>query len=392
MVSKTHIFELDSPAATIWVAWDGNTVTDYAYGGCRIVAPDATYQESVGLLCELMQSESGYKNSLINQAIGNGAVDGLGDRLPPGFRESRVGGGRCILRPKTTAIAEILADPSDPRFTDVVLTAFDPLGEFLNELGGRVKLTPDFGKYAGVSDLLHRSTDNVLGIRCEDGGCGGKASYSASGVVAAYRALMDAQLVSPDDTVTLVGSEGAMGTEILGPVAAMSGRVRIGDLQYDDGSAAWPEGHERLASRAGMFTDLALDSRCMVAATWGMELMRSNLDAVPSGSSMLLAHNLSIPSGNHGLQLADYLHQRDIFVVPGQLLTLGGALTSRLEWFSRTAGISDFDKTLAHEVVGLVVTYWMQRAFDQDRSPYEYLLDSVGLVSSDADRSPRLAS
>lgn len=377
MVSAMHVFELDSPAATIWVAWDGDTATDYAYGGCRLVAPDATYQESVGLLCELMRSESGYKNSLINQAVASGALDGLADRLPPGFRESRVGGGRCILRPKSVAIAEILADPSDPRFTEVVLTAFDPLGEFLNELGGQVKLTPDFGKYAGVSDLLYRSTGNVLGIRCEDGGCGGKASYSASGVVAAYRALMDAQLVSPDDTVTLVGSAGAMGSEILGPVASMTGRVRVGDLQYDDESAAWPEGHERLASRAGMFTDQALGSRCMVAATWGRELMRSNLDVVPPGSSMLLAHNLSMPSGNHGIQMAEYLHDRGVFVVPGQLLTLGGALTSRLEWFSRSADISDFDKTLAHDVVGAVVTYWMQGAFEQDRSPYEYLLDSV---------------
>lgn len=48
---------------------------------------------------------------------------------------------------------------------------------------------------------------------------------------------------------------------------------------------------------------------------------------------------------------------------PGQLLTFGGAMTSRLEWFFRSSRKEDelFNKPLAHKAVRLAVDYLFEK-------------------------------
>jgi glutamate dehydrogenase/leucine dehydrogenase len=72
--------------------------------------------------------------------------------------------------------------------------------------------------------------------------------------------------------------------------------------------------------------------------------------------------------------------EQGVFALPGQLLTLGGALTSRLEWFWRQSRPEQpFDKQLAHTVVAEVVKFTvatvMQLAEEQGQTPYEAMLD-----------------
>jgi hypothetical protein len=76
---------------------------------------------------------------------------------------------------------------------------------------------------------------------------------------------------------------------------------------------------------------------------------------------LLLAHNQAFPPGRRGRALAEYLQSRGVKTIPGQLLTLGGALTTRLEWYSRQAGVEHFPKQLAHETVAEVTKHLMER-------------------------------
>ncbi|WP_344497969.1 asparagine synthase-related protein [Streptomyces enissocaesilis] len=52
----------------------------------------------------------------------------------------------------------MLGEPEHPEFRDTVLSTFGPLGGLLHSLDGEVELTPDFGKRAGVPDLLYEFT------------------------------------------------------------------------------------------------------------------------------------------------------------------------------------------------------------------------------------------
>ncbi|WP_336317613.1 hypothetical protein [Streptomyces lavendofoliae] len=373
-----EIHQVRTDVADAWVAWDGDPSKDYAYGGCRLVGWRTGYEDAVGVLCALMRNESGYKNALINLAVEEGALDDLSDALPPGFTRARVGGGRCIIRPASAAVAAILEDPQHPEFRDTILRIFEPLGELLNSLDGKVKLTPDFGKFAGVSDLLHEFTPHVLGIHCDSGGCGGKASYSATGVTAAYETLEFEGLIKSSQ-VTLIGSAGAMGTTVLADLIDRTDRdLTVCDLKYDDGSAQPPAEVPRLTSVPDRFPDEALSrSSTVIATTWGHELQRSNHSLLQPGTVLLLAHNLAIPTGVEGIELMRQVSRPDILVVPGQTLTFGGALTSRLEWFSRQAGITAFDKPLAHQVVRRVAGHWARRLTRRTNghgNPYEELV------------------
>ena len=70
--------------------------------------------------------------------------------------------------------------------------------------------------------------------------------------------------------------------------------------------------------------------------TVGGELLHSDLSVVKDGTVMLMAHNEVITVNEASLAAIDkFLAEKDVKVIPGQLLTFGGAMTSRLEWFLR---------------------------------------------------------
>ena len=344
----TEVFKLSHDLADIWVARDGNTRANYAYGGTRMVKTNMQDGDVDVMVRRLMHDESMFKNRMINLAIRNGVLDDLGDRLPTGFLESVVGGARCIIRPRSDALATILNNPTDIRFQDTITPIFAEIGVFLNQRSGDIKLTPDFGRFSGLSDLLAEFTPHVLGIRCEAGGCGGKSSYSTTGIIAALE-LHDIA-AHKHMPVTLIGSNGALGVDVLAYFLREGFTdLAVCDLAYDDGSgqAAPPAGVKHLSSKDGAFTDACLSrGGVIVATTVGEELQNSSWRAIPPGTLLFLAHNLAIPVGEAGLRLARDLAEQGVHVVPGQVLTLGGALTSRVEWFWRQARVNEpFDKT-----------------------------------------------
>lgn len=374
-----EIYSLRTPAADAWVAWDGVEDNNYAYGGARMVTWRTPNEQAIAVLHSLMQYESSWKNTLINTALAAGAVDDLADRLPLGFLASRVGGARCVMRPHDAAVAAVMSDPSHPDFEGTINQLFAPLGDLLNDRNGRVKLTPDFGKFAGMADVLHRHTSHVLGVNRESGGCGGKSTYSATGIVAAYDALVDADLVDTSK-VTLIGAAGAMGETVAQTLLERRDReLSVCDLKFEAGTEVPPTGARHIVSEPDRFTDEVLTSSDVtIAATWGGELINSRHDLIQPDKVILLAHNLAIPTGVDGLELTRGLSRPGVLVIPGQILTLGGALTSRLEWFSRASGVTVFDKPLAHDVVRRVITYWVRRIADEARegnNPYEALLE-----------------
>jgi hypothetical protein len=73
------------------------------------------------------------------------------------------------------------------------------------------------------------------------------------------------------------------------------------------------------------------------------------------------------------------LADQGVFAISGQILTLGGALTSRLEWFWRqTMQDFPFDKPLAHALVRHVVPFLIGEiqkiSLTSNLSPYEAML------------------
>jgi hypothetical protein len=360
--NRLHVTRVGTTDAEAWIAFqDEATGYDYCYGGTRIAPCDTDDQSMNDIAARLALGESALKNRLINIAIQTGALDNLpAEQLPAGFMRSKVGGARCVIRPVTEDAHSALSDPSHPRFLDVARPLFSAIGDYLNRMEGWIKLTPDYGRFAGVADLLNQFTPHVLGIRREAGGCGGKSSYSATGIVTAVHALVNESATR----YTIIGSDGAMGrvvTENL--LSGLPSDTVVCDLKYRS-SSVHADGRQFkvMPAENGKFTDRCLErGGVIVATTIGNELVNSTIDVISPGTLMLLGHNMSFPAGRRGTDLAQALARRQILTVPGQPLTLGGALTSRLEWFSRQEGRPSFDKPMAHRVVRAVVSHIIRR-------------------------------
>jgi hypothetical protein len=353
-----RILQISHQYSDAWIAFDDKDGFDYYYGGTRMVKPSTEESDVIQVLSRLMSEESAFKNRLINIALEGGVLDSYNGRMPEGFTESRVGGARCILRPKDDELYSVLQNPQNSDFDATISEIFKVIGELLNEHQGLVKLTPDFGRFAGLADVLARYTPHVLGIRCEDGGCGGKSSYAATGIITALEKLGIEDY--HDQPVTLIGSAGALGSDVLRYLLTRGFKdIVVCDLAYDDGTAEPPDGTVKYASRIGMFTEECLKRGGMIiATTYGEELANSHWEVIPPGTKLILAHNLSVPLSQEGTQLMRDIEAQDIYSIPGHVLTLGGALTSRLEWFwRRTRAHIPFDKPLAHMIVRDVEQY-----------------------------------
>lgn len=358
-MSANHIYRVESGDLEAFVGDDGQDDVAYCYGGARSVAHDTSDAEVDTLLARLRDGESRLKNELINLALAAPIFD-VGDieLFPPGFLESRVGGARAIFRAKTKEAFQVLSDPLHPKFRSLLEPLFQQIGELLNQLGGRIKLTPDFGRFASVSDMLHRHTEHVLGVACAAGGCGGKASYTTTGILAAQ-----ARFPQPESPrITVIGANGALGRDLVRRYQSEAADLAVSDVAYTESGVIPPMGATVLDAKWGQFTDACLSrGGTIVAATVGTELEHSNLNALRPGTLLVLAHNLAVPDGRRGRQIMKAVADRGVTAVPGPLLTLGGALTSRLECFSRASWpgkpFGPNEKALAHRCVTTVCSY-----------------------------------
>lgn len=365
------IYVIDSKYAQLWVAERGQVENaDYYYGGTRTVPYDSTDEECENRISYLKNYESGLKNVFINDVIASGSLEKVKKDLPEGYIGSKVGGGRCIIRPKSKETYDIIMDTSHPRHCEIVDSMFRDLGEFLNDKNGEIKLTPDFGRFVGLADMLHKYTENVLGVKCEDGGCGGKASYTSTGMIEAIEYLGFGK--DKSIPVTLVGSDGAVACAVLEYlINEKYTDIAVCDISYDteerrqEAERLRALGIKILPAEYGKFTAPCLErGGLFIAVTVGGELLNSDLSVVKNGTTMLMAHNEVITVNEESLSAIDkLLEEKDIKIVPGQLLTFGGAMTSRLEWFFRRSHNEGetFNKPVAHKVVRLAVDYLFEK-------------------------------
>lgn len=382
----TKIEKLDHHLAEIIIVSDNNSSVNYSYGGTRMVAPDIQSIEAQEICKTLMWAESLLKNRLINAALREGALDNYKDRLPFGFLESKVGGARCVIRAKHQEVANVLVQPDHQDWDATISPIFKAIGEFLNQNQGDIKLTPDFGRFAGLADVLYQFTPHSLGIDCEKGGCGGKSSYSATGIISAIEILGCHH--HKEKNVTLIGAAGAMGSDVLKYLLKEGYQnLAVSDLVYDSPASGItpPDNVIVCSSKQSAFTVDCLErGNLIVATTVGEELENSFWEIIPKDSVLLLAHNMAIPSGEKGKKLMQAIQKQGVLAIPGQVLTLGGALTSRVEWFWRQSNPGmPFDKPLAHLVVTDVVKFLVVTILELSKSlnitPYEAMLEYVGM-------------
>lgn len=363
------VYIIDNEFAYVWcIKVPEDDEISYCYGGTRTVPPEASEESVYKKLRYLGTYESGLKNHLINDMISEGVFEPLKDKLPDGFAESCVKGGRCIIQPKTQEYLKIINDVEHKAHEALLDSVFSDLGKFLDSLGGKLKLTPDFGRYAGLADFLHKHTENVLGIDCAAGGCGGKASYTSTGIIQAAETMG----AEKDKPLTIIGSAGACGTGVLEYFTEKGyTNIAVCDLVYDNtesGVKAAAElelkGVRVLKSDSTKFTSECLGrGGIIIASTVGGEFLNSDTDVLKDGTVLLLAHNECISADEEDYVKTDaVIKNRDITVVPGQLLTFGGALTSRIEWFYRQSRKGEyFCKPLAHEAVRLAADSLMKK-------------------------------
>lgn len=383
-MTKPHVTTIAHPLATIWLAREQREDASYYYGGTRLLDPATSDVDAIDMLVRLMRDESAIKNRLINQAIRSGAIGDLGHELPGGFLASTVRAARCVIRPRSPAVTASLTDPAHADHGHVTSDVLEAIGCALNEVEPEIRLTPDFGRFAGLADVLHQYTPNVLGIACDKGGCGGKSSYSVTGVLAGARHSVSQATTA--GSVTCIGAAGAMGSQIVAHFLGRETRdLGVCDLAFDKpGADRVPGGCTHLRSRPLSFTSGCLSRGGLIITTAvGDELARSPWHSIPSGTVLLLSQNLALPVGEPGVQLARALAQHGVLVIPGQILTLGGALTARVEWYWRQDRVgSPFDKALAHRVVDRIVSSLTTTVLDTARvsliTPYEAMLHLAG--------------
>jgi hypothetical protein len=354
-----NITKIQNSFATVWLAHEGLQDVSYHYGGTRLIHPNVSDESAIEILSNLTLSESAIKNRLINLALEDFISFPDFPELP-GLQNSKVGGGRCIIRPETKTIADILSDTQNPFFMDFARQIFAPIGKQLNQMGGILKLTPDFGRFAGLADVLAEFTEHSLGISCNKGGCGGKSSFTATGILE----VIDTAGFSVKST-TIIGVAGALGSDVL---KHLSGRniadLAVSDIVFDPQEESYP--FTILSAEFGKFTTSCLSrGGLIIATTIGNEFENSDIDAIPVGTVILLAHNHSLPDGPLGFKLAELAQKIGIILVPGQLLTFGGALASRVEYFWRLSRPGEpFDKIFAHYVVRQAARNIFNRALE----------------------------
>jgi hypothetical protein len=378
------VTQFSHPLATVWLARENHAEASYFYGGTRLVDPNVSDTAVINTLLRLMTDESGMKNRLINWSIADGSVDQFAAQLPPSFLRSRVGGARCLIRPRSREIAVSLHESGDSHNGSAVASILKHLGDLLNDFEPRIKLTPDFGRYSGLADILHEFTPNVLGIACEKGGCGGKSSYATTGIIAALE-LLEVNCSYPE-IVTCIGSAGALGSGIVQFLQSRDTEgLAVCDLVYDGPRGVRPPANcQHLRSASGRFTRECLTrSGMVIATTVGDELERSPWPNIVDGTVLFLAHNLALPQDMPGVELARALRRKRVLVIPGQVLTLGGALTARLESYWRDLpSAPEFDKALAHNLVRAVVSHLIRAILElselRDTTPYEAMLSLGG--------------
>lgn len=369
---ETFIIETEN--ADIWVSKNASQKNvSYYYGGTRTVPFGSSDAEAWEKISYLKRYESGLKNILINDVIASGAFDSISSELPEGYLSSRVGGGRCVILPKNKTAEEILSDPTDSRYCETVIPMFRELGGFLNQEGMNIKLTPDFGSFSGLADLLHGFTENVLGIACEKSGCGGKSSYTSTGINQAAITLG----AGKDSPITIIGCEGGCGKGCLDYFIENGYTdIAVCDLKlYADKQRCTEleaKGIKILAVEKGRFTDECLGrGGYIIAATTGGEFLSSNISIIKHDTYLLLAHNEAIPADENGISFAERVQDKQhCCIVPGQILTFGGAMTSRLEWFFRCSHKGEyFPKQLAHRLVAeaadIIVRKYFANPFDK---------------------------
>ncbi|MBC1241445.1 hypothetical protein [Nostoc sp. 2RC] len=379
---KAEVIEIVHDYADIYITCDKQPDADYFYGGTRIVSWDAELSQIDTALKRLMFYESKIKNQLINIAIRNNLLSSYVEQLPKGFIESIVGGARCIIKPRNQEIATILNNRDRIEFNAVISKIFQSIGQVLNKENGRIKLTPDFGRFADLSDTLAKFTPHVLGVSAKDGGCGGKSSYTTTGIITAFEQTEISK--QKETNLTLIGSAGELGSDMLRYFLRKEfNNIAVCDLAYETDN--FPNSTQFsnitvLPSQRGKFTDTCLrQGGIIVTTTVGEELENSNWQIIPPGTFLLLAHNLAIPPSQEGIKLMQAIARLDIIAIPGQLLTLGGALTSRLEWYWRQSHPGQaFNKPLAHAIVRDVVSFWIDKIMNASEvlklTPYEVML------------------
>jgi hypothetical protein len=374
-----EVIRLASEFADVWIATDNAELVNYSYGGTRLIGYQVEDFEVSRLLEQLTKYESALKNRLINRAIKRNVFATYKDSVPEGFMESAVGGARCLIRPRNEETASILSNPGHSSFQETIKPIFACIGKELDNREGMIKLTPDFGHFADLSDVLYEFTPHILGINRANGGCGGKTAYSSTGVIATLEMM---EVVDDKSTpVTLIGAAGAMGSDILAYFCKEGFKnIAVCDLAYECGSVHVPADVLHLTSQTGMFTDASLErGGIIVATTIGQELENSHWQCIPIDAKLFLAHNLAIPTGQEGITLMRAIARQGVLALPGQMLTLGGALTSRLEWFWRQSRREQmFDKPMARLVVRELIKFLMGEiivlAADEGITPYEAML------------------
>lgn len=381
----------------IFITYENEATPEkYAYSGVRVLSPMSD-EKAIENAKRLSLTSSSWKNWLINHAIQEGALSRLPERakdaLPASVWESReVYGGRVIIIPEDRfhedtgiKIEAILKDSTHPYFAMVSSPLYETIGRRLNELEGRLKVTPDFGPNASTADIMHHYTEHVLGISAEQNGSGGKSEYSITSIKTALQKL-GIEDAPKDAPITVMGAAGALGSGVCKYLREKGfTNVAVCDLVYNTTHPTrLPKGWKVAAAIEGKFTDECLErsgtGSWIITTAYGDEMHQSNWQKMKPGTKWIGAQNKDLPEGRAGILFSRDLKALGILHLPGQVMTIGGTMASWVECCARKTEDMFFDNGAAHEVVSFVTKRLVGHMIDQittnpSITTYEAMLD-----------------
>jgi phosphoglycerate dehydrogenase-like enzyme len=380
--------------ATVHVSHEQEvTPIEYGYSGVRVLSPMSD-EAAIENAKRLSLTSSSWKNWMINHAVKDGVLSELAKehkttKLFEVLEKQgrRIYGGRAIIIPeannyKGESIETILKDAEHRYFDEVSSPVYKAIGDYLNSLGGKLQITPDFGPNASTADKLHAHTPHALGIAEKNNGSGGKSPYSVTSILATLKQLKLEQ--QPKDTpITVIGAAGALGSGICAYLEKNGfTNVTVCDLQYKNTPPKnLPQGWKIEPAVPGKFTDACLDrsgkNSWIITAAYGDEMLNSNWQRMKPGTHWIAAQNKDVPEKGEGIAFARHLKQKGILHIPGQLLTIGGTTASWVEWCARQNQLP-FSKELAHDLVekvtGKILDHMIKETLKDGTTPYEAML------------------
>jgi len=342
---------LDTSAATVLFVADTHiSPIDWGYAGARKLNV-LSVDEGIKQILELGIDSSGRKLALLKnfkERVLKELSEKEKQELPSTFLTNTPNhpGCRVGIIPKNRLYCESLSSPYHPQFHVVINEIYEKVALFLNTyFNHSFKITPDFGSFTKVADIINVYTPDCLTISQKHGGLN-KSRCTAAGFIGGIHVIGNYfNCLDHATPINVIGAGGALGTVMMEWLREKGYcNVTLCDLRFDAALDCptqtflpqLPSGWKIVKSSKGIPKAMQERGGLIVCFAYENELRNSNLSHFKPGTVLVFGQNHSLPPGEEGKQLVKTLAEQNVTVFDGSSTTVGGSASSVIEWDYRT--------------------------------------------------------